>query len=190
MISLSKTVEPWQQCSDHSHVHCAERLCDGEQVAFVDLRPRVKHPDTGEWIVGPNGVACDGSAKRQHAYGFFPPSREWADNKLQELGYVLLDKPTAKMKVHRFVLFDAEANCMIDIGGRDELDHRPMLPLNIPTRFNVPFARQCVLETWAATARHGARVPLQITDKGETLDCIICLHVATVPVPLVSTPDV
>lgn len=66
--------------------HCAHRTLDGERVAFIEKTPRVKHPDTGEWIYGnkgTGGVGVDG------VNGGYQPSRDWVDAKLRELGYRL-----------------------------------------------------------------------------------------------------
>lgn len=77
-----KNCSHWKIVDDY----CAERTCFGERVAFIEKTPRVKHPETGEWIYGPKGAGGDGC---DGVNGGYQPSRDWADAKLIELGYNL-----------------------------------------------------------------------------------------------------
>ena len=74
-------------CSEWTIVdgHCAARFLNGEVVAFIEKTPRIKHPKTNEWIFGPKG--CGGNGPDVN--GGYKPSRNWADQKLIELGYNL-----------------------------------------------------------------------------------------------------
>ena len=60
------------------------RTLNGERVAFIEKTPRVLHPVTKEWIYGPKGAGGQYPAQPE-IYGYYPPSREWADLKLMEL---------------------------------------------------------------------------------------------------------
>lgn len=68
--------------------YCAYRELNGERVAFIEKTPRVKHPDTGEWIYGTKGTG-GGNPKKDETYGFYKPSRIWCDKKLKEFGYII-----------------------------------------------------------------------------------------------------
>lgn len=82
---------------------CAMRCIEGSdmkvenRVAFIEKTPRVRiRPFTVEphdchnWEQGPKGSGgSDGHIPENELYGFYPPSREWCDNRLIELGYIL-----------------------------------------------------------------------------------------------------
>jgi len=71
--------------------HCAARTLNGQRVAFIEKTPRVKHPETGEWIYGSKGA---GGIGVDDCNGGYQPSRDWADAKLIELGYSLANEST------------------------------------------------------------------------------------------------
>jgi len=79
--SAESCCSPWTIVEDY----CAERRFNGERVAFIEKTLRVKHPQTGEWIFGPKGV---GGIGVDGVNGGYQPSRDWADAKLREFGYV------------------------------------------------------------------------------------------------------
>ena len=72
------------------------------RVAFIEKTPRVqvtgpddlrlgKKPSFGTggwWVYGPGGCA-NTSKGSQDGYGFYPPSREWCEESLLKLGYLL-----------------------------------------------------------------------------------------------------
>ena len=71
--------------------YCATRVTlDGQRVAFIEKTPRVKDPKTGKWLEGPKGPGGSGDVEEQGLYGYSGRSREWCDEKLEELGYNLL----------------------------------------------------------------------------------------------------
>lgn len=77
-VASWQTVDGW----------CATRVTlDGQRVAFIEKTPRVRHPETGEWIQGPKGSGGSGDPEENKLYGYDPNSRKWCDDKLKELGY-------------------------------------------------------------------------------------------------------
>lgn len=85
--------------------YCAMRCVAGtdfenvaNRVAFIEKSPRVRvAPYEGEldrvilddhvnWEYGPKGSG-GGDPETDQTYGFDPESRQWCDNRLQELGY-------------------------------------------------------------------------------------------------------
>jgi hypothetical protein len=87
-VDTDQVVTDWQIVDGY----CATRTTlDGVRVAFVEKTPRVRDPDTGEWIYGPKGTGGSGDNEENGYYGYNERSREWADEKLEELGYSLYD---------------------------------------------------------------------------------------------------
>ena len=80
---VPRSISAWEP--DPKYDHCCFRLLDGRRVAFIEKSPRVLNPTTGEWEYGPKGAGGSGNSEKQQIYGFYPPSREWADNRLREL---------------------------------------------------------------------------------------------------------
>lgn len=74
-------VRPWKVVEGHA----ATRTLNGQRVAFIEKTPRVKHPESGEWIAGPKGAGGNGP----DVNGGYQPSRDWCDEKMVELGYSL-----------------------------------------------------------------------------------------------------
>lgn len=95
MIKLT----PWIVISEY----CAMRCIEGSdisnvenRVAFIEKTPRVRiQPFTVEddylnWEQGEKGEGGpNGHLPENELYGFYPPSREWCDDRLRELGYIL-----------------------------------------------------------------------------------------------------
>lgn len=72
--------------------YCATRVTlDGVRVAFIEKTPRVRDPDTGEWIQGPKGTGGSGDNEENGYYGYNERSRNWCDEKLREFDYNLMD---------------------------------------------------------------------------------------------------
>ena len=82
--------------------HCAFRTLEGAnpddistRVAFIEKTPRVRigpfkdrDSDYLNWEEGPKGPGGpDGDDPANKLYGHYPPSREWCDQRLKELGY-------------------------------------------------------------------------------------------------------
>lgn len=90
---------------DGSEPHCCMRYLLGtdqtvvaNRIAFIEKTPRIR-VGTGpveqlNWEQGPKGSGCSGdqSAEKEQRYGFYPPSREWCDQRLKELGYWLTEQ--------------------------------------------------------------------------------------------------
>ena len=82
--------------------YCAVRIIDGgdikniaDRVALIEKTPRVrmapftdKATDAKNWLEGRKGPGgADGDKPENELYGFYPPSRAWADSELLALGY-------------------------------------------------------------------------------------------------------
>lgn len=102
-------VTPW--LVDEQVPHCCLRRVEGgdpnslaDRVAFIEKTPRVRiapltpagsfigdhNADKNNWQGGPKGAGGpDGDIPANQLYGFYPPSREWCDKRLVELGYTL-----------------------------------------------------------------------------------------------------
>lgn len=97
---------------DGSEPHCCMRHVVGtdpndvaNRVAFIEKTPRVRigsglKPDHLNWEEGPKGrggsSVFDETLEQAEVYGYYPPSRQWCDARLKELGYILaeeLDEP-------------------------------------------------------------------------------------------------
>lgn len=87
------------------HDYCAMRFVEGtdpadvaNRVAFIEKTPRVrvaafdhnsKADDCHNWWCGPRGSSGSDNAAQDQTYGFYPLSRQWCDEQLVALGYVL-----------------------------------------------------------------------------------------------------
>ncbi len=58
--------------------------------AFIEKTPQIF--DSKEWVQGPKGSGGDPPFDRNEEYGFYPPSRQWCNEKLIAMGYVLTEK--------------------------------------------------------------------------------------------------
>lgn len=75
--------------------HCAMRVIEGtdpsivgNRVAFIEKTPRVLI--NGTWLGGPKGAGgAGGEDPSKELYGFYPPSRKWADDLLVAAGAIL-----------------------------------------------------------------------------------------------------
>lgn len=87
--------------------YCAMRCIAGSdtskvenRVAFIEKTPRVRTSPFTDWRhdhlcweQGPKGSGGpDGHIPENEYYGFYPPSREWCDRRLVELGYALEER--------------------------------------------------------------------------------------------------
>jgi len=96
-------LSPWTVTDDY----CAMRYVEGtdpekveNRVAFIEKTPRIRtgaydhskcwSEDWVNWTQGPKGSGGpDGHIPENELYGFYPPSREWCDEELVKLGYIL-----------------------------------------------------------------------------------------------------
>jgi hypothetical protein len=86
-----RTLSPWIVIEGF----CATRVIAGtdpavvgNRVAFIEKTPRVCI--NGTWINGPKGAGgSDGQDPSKELYGFYPPSREWADKLLRSVGAII-----------------------------------------------------------------------------------------------------
>jgi hypothetical protein len=76
--------------------YCATRVIRGtnpedvaNRIAFIEKSPRVLL--NGEWVYGPKGSGGSGDPEKEQNYGFYPRSREWADEELRKAGFDLED---------------------------------------------------------------------------------------------------
>lgn len=85
--------------------YCAMRFVEGtnpdnvaNRVAFIEKTPRVRIApmdtsnilsDCRNWRSGPKGQGGSGDAAQEQMYGFYQPSRDWCDEQLVAMGYVL-----------------------------------------------------------------------------------------------------
>jgi hypothetical protein len=76
--------------------YCATRIIDGtdvndvkNRVAFIEKTPSIR--TSNGWESGPKGQGGSIEDEGEIIYGFYPPSREWCDKRLLELGYTLLN---------------------------------------------------------------------------------------------------
>ena len=62
------------------------------RIAFIEKTPRIRiaRGSDADWEYGPKGQGgSSGEDPNSRLYGFYPPSREWCDKRLIELGYEL-----------------------------------------------------------------------------------------------------
>jgi hypothetical protein len=86
-----KRLSPWIIVDGY----CATRVIEGtdpsvvgNRVAFIEKTPRVCI--NGFWLGGPKGAGgAGGEDPSKETYGFYPPSRKWADELLTAAGAVL-----------------------------------------------------------------------------------------------------
>ena len=86
-----KRLSPWLVVDEY----CATRVIEGtdpsivgNRVAFIEKTPRVLI--NGTWLGGPKGSGgAGGEDPRKELYGFYPPSRKWADDLLLAAGAIL-----------------------------------------------------------------------------------------------------
>lgn len=93
---------PWIAVEDY----CACRTFEGgdpnkisDRIAFIEKTPRVRIEETEEpfdhyvdshkWKYVRKGSGGSGDAEAQGIYGFYPPSREWCDEELVKMGWIL-----------------------------------------------------------------------------------------------------
>ena len=89
---------------DPSYDYCCMRIVLGtdpkevsNRVAFIEKCPRVriapftnKNDDWQNWLFGEKGPGgANGSDPENELYGYYPPSRQWCDNELLKMGYIL-----------------------------------------------------------------------------------------------------
>lgn len=85
--------------------HCVFRVIEESdpneiknRVAFIEKTPRVRIAEFTEendgmnWKSGPKGVGGSGDAEEKQIYGFYPYSRQWCNEQLKIMGYLVDDK--------------------------------------------------------------------------------------------------
>jgi hypothetical protein len=94
-------LSPWIVVDDY----CATRVVEGTdsnivatRVAFIEKTPRVRNApftnfdeEQGKWPQGPKGSGgpWDSDHEALGQYGFDQESRDWCDEELKKLGYIL-----------------------------------------------------------------------------------------------------
>ncbi len=86
-------LSPWLSLDNYSAMRVligTDPTIIANRRAFIEKTPQIF--DGKDWIQGPKGSGGAPPFDRNEEYGFYPPSRQWCDEKLIAMGYVLTEE--------------------------------------------------------------------------------------------------